>query len=585
MKKMTLTTRLIIGGILAVLVSVSSIGVLSALQSSKTIVTLSYAQMVETTGTLAEMIQLVLAMELNMAKEIAADKTAVEAATKLSREGMEQSRPEVENLQHKLLSAMKQVGKNYEAIAGIGRDGKVFVDGIGGKSVGISLGERDYIQRAMKGEFNVGAPVQSKNSGKPIIPIAGPIMSQNNEVVGVMAIMLKIDYLVERATSMKLGKTGYVFVVDAGGTVIAHPNAELILKANMKDQAGMEELRKSALAGETGARSFTYLGETAVAGYAPVKLAGWSVIARQSLSELNEPVRDLQIIIALIGVILLLAVSLCVFFAGRRISKPVSAAVAGLLEASRQVASAASQISTTSQQLAEGASEQAASIEETSSSLEEMSSMTRQNASHAGQANGMMTETAGMIAEANTSMEQLTVSMEGISRASEEVSRIIKTIDEIAFQTNLLALNAAVEAARAGEAGAGFAVVADEVRNLAMRAAEAAKNTATLIEGTVKSIREGSTIVSKTASEFTRVAGESGKMADIIGEISAASTEQAQGIEQINKAVNEMDRVVQQNAASAEESASASEELNAQAEQMKGYVLNLMAVVGGSSKG
>ena len=175
--------------------------------------------------------------------------------------------------------------------------------------------------------------------------------------------------------------------------------------------------------------------------------------------------------------------------------------------------------------------------------------------------------------------------MDEISKASEETSKIIKTIDEIAFQTNLLALNAAVEAARAGEAGSGFAVVADEVRNLAMRAADAAKNTADLIEGTVKRIQEGSNIVQRTSAEFSRVAASSTKMSELVGEIAAASSEQSQGIEQLNKAVSEMDKVVQRNASNAEESASASQEMNSQAAQMNGFVIDLVAIVGGSADG
>ena len=171
--------------------------------------------------------------------------------------------------------------------------------------------------------------------------------------------------------------------------------------------------------------------------------------------------------------------------------------------------------------------------------------------------------------------------MSDISKASEETSKIIKTIDEIAFQTNLLALNAAVEAARAGEAGAGFAVVADEVRNLAMRAADAAKNTAGLIEDTVSKINHGSEIVTKTNDAFSKVAESSSKVGELVGEIAAASKEQSDGISQVNTAVAEMDKVVQQNAANAEESASASEEMNAQAEQMKGFVNELVTLISG----
>ena len=207
--------------------------------------------------------------------------------------------------------------------------------------------------------------------------------------------------------------------------------------------------------------------------------------------------------------------------------------------------------------------------------------MTKQNADNANQADALMKDANQTIATANSTMDQMTVSMNSITQSGEETQKIVKTIDEIAFQTNLLALNAAVEAARAGEAGAGFAVVADEVRNLAMRAADAAKDTSGLIEESAKQIKEGAALVDVTNKAFDEVAVQADKVTNLIGEIAAASTEQAQGIDQVNTAVGEMDRVVQQNAATAEESASASEEMNAQAEQMKSTVNEMVGFVEG----
>jgi len=290
-----------------------------------------------------------------------------------------------------------------------------------------------------------------------------------------------------------------------------------------------------------------------------------------------------QIIVFMVLVLGLVCLSVA-FFIKRWISKPVSKIVVGLNENATQVAFTSTQVSSASQSVAEETSQQAASIEETSSSLEEMSTMTKQNADNANEADNLMQEVNQVVKNANGSMNDLTASMDQISKASEETSKIIKTIDEIAFQTNMLALNAAVEAARAGEAGAGFAVVADEVKNLAMRAADAAHNTAELIEDTVKKAHDGTELVTKTNESFDEVATNAAKVGDLVGEIAAASNEQAQGIGQVNTAVVEMDKSVQQNTASAEESASAAEEMSVQAEHMKSMVKELVNLVEGGGK-
>ena len=276
---------------------------------------------------------------------------------------------------------------------------------------------------------------------------------------------------------------------------------------------------------------------------------------------------------------------LLAFVITRSITGPVRRVIDGLSRGSEQVSSAANQVSAASQQMAQGASEQASSLEETSASLEEMGSMTRQNADNAEQANGMMREAHDAATQGREAMGRMSDAIGKIKNSSDETAKIIKTIDEIAFQTNLLALNAAVEAARAGDAGKGFAVVAEEVRGLAQRSAEAARNTSELIAGAQENADNGVGVSEEVGRVLERIAESVEKVTQLIAELSSASGEQAQGIDQINSAMAQIDQVTQSSAASSEEAASASEELSAQATELNDMVMALTRIVGGGNGG
>ncbi len=288
------------------------------------------------------------------------------------------------------------------------------------------------------------------------------------------------------------------------------------------------------------------------------------------------------LVLVFIGCLLLIIPS-AIFFSNS-LTKPINRIIDDLTDTAQQVYNASTQVSSSSRQLAEGASRQASSLEETSASLDEMSSMTSHNAENAKQANSYTNEGVDNLKNANSTMKALIESMTDISTASSNVTKIIKTIDQIAFQTNLLALNAAVEAARAGEAGAGFAVVADEVRNLALRVAEASKNTQGMMKEIIENIDNGSGLVKETDDRYRIVAVGVQKIKELVDEISSASNEQAQGINQINIAISEMDKITQMNASNAEESADASAELNGHSANMDRIVAELIPLIRGNGK-
>jgi methyl-accepting chemotaxis protein len=576
-----LKVRLIVAGCLMAIIPVVVLGATAVYNARTTTEETTDQQVLALAKTVADMVEGIMTSESNGIAMLAR-RDAVIAALRERNAGTGNEKAEALQREMNRLGAVTE--GRYEAVVVTGLDGAVLADSIGGKTKGISLTDRDYVQKALQGKSSMETVVISKNSKAPICTIAHPVQDEGGRVIGMVAGIMNIPFLAAKVNAVKMGKTGYVYIVNKEGIVIVYPDPAMILQLDLTKVQGMEDVMRHIMAGESGVRQYVYKGIHKYAGFAPVKANGWSVVTAVPSEEMLASVNTTRnVIIAGIVFFALLAAGVSLFTA-RAIAVPIQRASERLNAGAEQITAASGEVAGASQSLAEGASEQAAAIEETSSSLEEMSSMTKQNADNAGMANKLMDETRIVVARANDSMRDLTGSMQEITKASEDTSKIIRTIDEIAFQTNLLALNAAVEAARAGEAGAGFAVVAEEVRNLAVRAADAARNTSTLIEDTIKKIRGGAEIVDRTNEDFAKVAESAGKVAGLIGEIAAASGEQAQGIGQISKAVNEMDKVVQRNAANAEESASASEEMNAQAMAMQEAVRELVAVIGGSGR-
>jgi methyl-accepting chemotaxis protein len=437
-----------------------------------------------------------------------------------------------------------------------------------------------------------------------------PLRDRAGAIVGMLFVGLPettaSNELLDKLKALTIGKTGYIYILNAKGS---SRGAYVLSKDRKRDGENLWESRDAGgrpFIQDIVAKSLTLKpGELADMEY-PWKNAGdaeaalkiavftyfapwdWVIAASVPLAEYTTVADEVKAInrassmLLLATSLLAAAVTTGIWLVfGRRLQRDLGPIVAELGQGARQVLGAAGQVASSAQALSQGSTEQAASLEETSASMEEMASMTRQNAEHCLKAATLMADVDARVVSSNQSLSAMVASMASIREASTKVSKIVKTIDEIAFQTNILALNAAVEAARAGEAGMGFAVVADEVRNLAQRSAEAARETALLIEESVASASEGNRMVGEVATSIGAVAGSVAEVKGLVDQVASASQQQAQGIGQVTQAVSQMESVTQTAAATAEESAAASEELSAQAESTMAIVVRLDALVSG----
>lgn len=398
----------------------------------------------------------------------------------------------------------------------------------------------------------------------------------------------------KRIAAMKYDGTNYVWINDYDGNMIYHPT----LKGNqfeLADKNGVKFIKEgTALAKEKGSGVVSYLWKKKDATTYSPKISyfrnypdwKWIIGTGIYVDDIDKQVFNtfLQILIANI-IAMVVVITVVISTIVRDIVISMDKITKDLEESSQEIASASSQLDAASQKLAEGTTEQAASIQETSSTLEETASMVQQNRDNTQQAAVLAKKSKEFAGKSNEEMQKMMSAMEDLKKSSGEIAKIIKVIDEIAFQTNILSLNAAVEAARAGDAGKGFAVVAEEVRSLAQRSAQAAKDTATIIDSNIAMSDNGVRIASEVQESVVHIDEQSKKVSELLDEISVATDEQAQGVAQINKAISQMEMVMSSNAQSAEESASASKALYEQTLNMKGVIDELDIVVKGNMVG
>ncbi|MEK6775194.1 MAG: methyl-accepting chemotaxis protein, partial [Bdellovibrionota bacterium] len=374
--------------------------------------------------------------------------------------------------------------------------------------------------------------------------------------------------------------------VNAGDTTPKH-NPNVLGKLNLAERnvAAAKEL----VAGRSGVGIAMHArkkvdqvsGYTKITGPKFVDSIGWGVLVRVEKAEIFAAMDKaekqffaviLSICIICIGVIFWFTSSLSKVLVG--ISEKLAASGSSVLSGSTQLSGA-------SQTVSSGATQSASALEETVSSIEELSNIVKLNAENAKQAASLSQVSTQSAEVGESEIRKLTEAMKDISQSSKKIEEIINVIDDIAFQTNLLALNAAVEAARAGEQGKGFAVVAEAVRNLAQRSSAAAKDITDLIKESVSKTEHGSKIADSSGNVLKEIVTSVKKVGHLNGEVASASTEQANGILQISKAMNELDSSTQQNAAASEEMAASADQMSEQARFLSTLVLDLSSLVNG----
>jgi len=466
------------------------------------------------------------------------------------------------------------------------------------------LADRDYFREAMQGTANFSDVLISRVTDSAVMILAVPITDNDDEPVAVLLVRLDATWLSDITDRIGYGDTGYAYMIDGEGVLIAHDNRDYILEQrNFIEEAKtnpdferLAEMLQRMTEGEEGFDEYPFMGSVRFFGYSPIERSEWSIAVGGYRAEIFQQIYDMRTTMIIIASIFVILGIIILAFFTRSITKPIRQGVnfAGevadgnlqatievkqddeigelakalrkmisnlkrmvgdVMSASSQVTSGSQQMSSTAEQLSQGSTEQASSIEEVSSSMEEMSSNISQNADNASETEKIAIQSAQ---DAEKSGKAVMEAVEAMNQIAERIT----IIEEIARQTNMLSLNASIEAARAGEHGKGFAVVASEVGKLAARSKDAAGEISELSSSTVNVAQNAKDMLEQLVPNIR-------KTADLVQEISAASREQSNGADQINTAITQLDQVIQQNASASEEMASVAQELTGQAEELQ----------------
>ncbi len=620
MKITSIRNKLTLGGIVLVALPLIIVGFISVFKSSDALLHLGMEEAHISAEEIAHLVDNLLEEEVKVANIFAADKNIVEVTEKVSNGTIEKESPEIAEIYRNLTRQFNQMGHDYQGIFVTDNDGYLYTGALqGGKEYkGVSIHDRDYFQQMKtSGKVVVSDIKRSKTTKKLISVICAPIKSDSSKIIGAFGLVLKIDHLVELISGNTIGETGYGFMTDKDGLLIAHPTPKNILNLNLTELDGMKEFMRQMLSGDSGVAEYTFKGIDKVAGFAPLKNKNWYIGATQNADEFlgaSKTIRNLIILVTLVSVGI---TAVLVSFAAMAIVKPINSAVAGLKDIAegegdltmrlqvsskdevgemaqwfntfieklqgiiKQISQNSTSVGVSSEQLSGISGELLNGAEDTSSrstnvatSAEEMSAnlnnvaaameQSATNATMVATAAEQMSSTINEIAEnaekaSNVSNEAVgqannaSEKMQQLGAAANKIGKVTETITEISEQTNLLALNATIEAARAGEAGKGFAVVANEIKELAKQTAEATLDIKNLIDDVQNTSQSTEEGINQISEVITGVNDIVSTIATAVEEQTAATQEIANNIAQASQGIQEVNENVSQSSAVATE--------------------------------
>lgn len=605
--------KLIVGGILVVLVPLAVCGYVATTNSAKVATELSRANAQSIASGSATEIAATYEGEMKFASAFA-NRTQVKiAAEAVKAKGAEAAADEVAVINADMKKRFEKLSNFYTGIYLTDAEGVMYASAVEpGEDLGVADMAMDPLfQEARTTKQAVSGPIKrSKTSNRLIMSMCAPIYASNGDFLGVFGAQFKVRALTDLIATKKIGTTGYCFMVDSSGMIIAHPDEKNVLHLDLKSVQGMEALTKGMLAGQTGSESYTFKGVKKVAGFAPFKGKGWSVATTQNVEEFLASVTSLRNTIGLISLISILLTGFIVFLAAGSITRPINKAVAGLKDiaqgegdltmrlavASRDevgelarwfnvfieklqkiiaqinenthlvnvsvgdLSGVATDLSKNAEETSDRADNVATAAEEMSVNLNSVAAAMEQsttNTTMVASAAEEMTATISQIAQNAEQAHAISAKavqqaastanrMAELGKAAQAISKVTETITEISEQTNLLALNATIEAARAGEAGKGFAVVANEIKELAKQTAAATMDIKNQIEGVQGTTQATVEEIDQISLIIDEINGIIALMSTAVGEQSTATGEIAANISQASMGLSEVNENVSQ---------------------------------------